>query len=180
MPPGCPGLSGRRPRQANGNEKASRPGQGRKASFRGTTLLGRSRVIHVGGAAGSRTPYLNTASVALSRMSYSPTCVSPLNVRYRGRPGEQYCGFLIAAHERVRRSVPPHTIRRWFRRVYYSRSQPAVQQRSRCDDGEYQCARIKSNSSATFADSACNQDNNPEKRCPVDVTCLPHFEGANP
>ena len=65
----------RRPAVSEKKQRAFRPVRDERLGFRGTTLLGRSRVIHVGGAAGTRTPYLNTASVALSRMSYSPMTI---------------------------------------------------------------------------------------------------------
>ena len=43
-----------------------------------------------GGAEGTRTPYLNTASVALSRMSYSPawTCARRRSARWPGNGGD--------------------------------------------------------------------------------------------
>src|SRR5215217_7982642 len=59
--------------------------------LRGTTLVDRCR-RGPGGAEGTRTPYLNTASVALSRMSYSP--------RTTRRGCDPLCGPLTEATRR--------------------------------------------------------------------------------
>ena len=56
-----------------------------------------------GGAEGTRTPYLNTASVALSRMSYSPVIIDPLKRPLSGANRRPLLSFTVAAHERVRR-----------------------------------------------------------------------------
>src|SRR5918993_3284167 len=90
-----------------------------------------------GGAEGTRTPYLNTASVALSRMSYSPRTT---------RPGfDPLCGQLTEATRRrlAESSGSPSRLTGEFdpgcrlappggslaRGVYYSRSQPAKNSR---------------------------------------------------
>ena len=85
-----------------------------------------------GGAEGTRTPYLNTASVALSRMSYSPRRsrrgLDPLWLPGNGGVPAMASGrsrFTTAAHGRVQPNLPPCTTRRLAnRRAYYSRSQP--------------------------------------------------------
>jgi hypothetical protein len=86
-------------------------------------------------------------------------CVRPLNVRYRRRPGSQYCQFLTAAHERVRRFLPPRTTRRLavlgasttLGHSHMFRSSAC------CDEGEYQRAAMKSNSSTTTERTSYNR-----------------------
>src|SRR5215208_2982032 len=74
-----------------------------------------------GGAEGTRTPYLNTASVALSRMSYSPRTtrygsdplIGPVTEATRRRlVGRTNPRFTVAAHGRVRPRLPSCTARR--------------------------------------------------------------------
>lgn len=91
-----------------------------------------------GGAKGARTPDLNTASVALSQLSYSPlryaptdrSALDPLPVVNR-RPLHP-AGFTLAAPGRVRPILPglhqpPDSL--W--RIYYSRSSPMRYRRGR-------------------------------------------------
>jgi hypothetical protein len=84
----------------------------------------------VGGAAGTRTPYLNTASVALSRMSYSPALCAIPPVRLVGPLSEATRRPLAptGVHGHGSRAssttLPPRTLRRLAGWVYYSRSTP--------------------------------------------------------
>src|SRR5215207_8996658 len=87
-----------------------------------------------GGAEGTRTPYLNTASVALSRMSYSPRATrrgcDPLiglltEATRRRLVGREIPGSpsrLTGEFDPGCRLAPPGGSLAWG--VYYSRSQP--------------------------------------------------------
>ena len=109
----------------------------------------------MGGAAGTRTPYLNTASVALSRMSYSPmTARSTQPVRlvacYRRQPGDRYC-----LHDRGSRTsstayAASHQPAARWRSVYYFRSSPYSAQ-------DHACAPANCNSHVTYRQSARHQ-----------------------
>ncbi len=137
------------------------PKTGTEGMLRGTTLVGgNTAASDSGGADGIRTRDLNTASVALSQLSYSPrsfeTGVQPTQVACYRRPIRRLLTLKVHNHgsRASSNSIPichlaPTGGSLFGASIYYSRSSPAHQQppageRLLCVQQAYQWLRAAS------------------------------------